>query len=135
MWIAQNRGRGPDKYSSEQKNSILFELTVWFDIYMCLWSYLLIWYLARNTQLRLKMYGINLFMKFPWLTLMVLKMLGIRSEEGGGVWTNAQNLLRRGGRGPKWPKNAHESLLGLFWHELFHSLVIKNLQNKDHTPK
>ena len=45
-------------------------------------------------------------MKFPWLTLMVLKMLGIRSEEGGGVWTNAQNLLRRGGRGPKWPKNA-----------------------------
>ena len=50
-------------------------------------------------------------MKFTWLTLMVLKMLGICSEEGGGVWTNAQNLLRRGVPGgvQKLPKNAHKT--------------------------
>ena len=37
---------------------------------------------------------------------MVLKMLGIGSDEGGGVRTNAQNLLSRGERSGKWPKNA-----------------------------
>ena len=56
-------------------------------------------------------------MKFTWMTLMVFKILGICSEEGGGVWTNAQNLLSRGERSGKWPKNAqmiNERALGAF---------------------